>query len=105
MFGSKKEVTVYEACEVLGADGHCLLDVRTHEEVAEVAVSGSLHIPLDRLEHEVHKLRDFDSLHVMCRSGGRSAMATSALQGMGMKHAKNMKGGLLAWKAANLPTQ
>tara|TARA_R110000824_G_scaffold401771_1_gene615723 strand:- start:402624 stop:402938 length:315 start_codon:yes stop_codon:yes gene_type:complete len=104
MFGPK-EVTVHEACEVLGTDGHCLLDVRTHEEVAEAAVPGSLHIPLDRLEDEAHKLKDFDSLHVMCRSGGRSSMATSALHGMGMKHARNMKGGILAWKAANLPTK
>lgn len=104
MFGSKK-VTVHEASEALCVGGHCLLDVRTHEEVAETAVPGSLHIPLDRLEHEVHKLKDFTSLHVMCRSGGRSSMATMTLHGMGMKHAKNVEGGIIAWKAAKLPTK
>jgi len=102
MFGPK-EVTVHEAHEALGTDKHCLVDVRTHDEVAGGAVPGSLHIPLDRLEAQVDKLKDFDSIHVMCRSGGRSSMATSALNGMGMKHAKNVKGGIIAWEAAKLP--
>jgi len=102
MFGPK-EVTVQEAHEALGTDKHCLVDVRTHDEVAGGAVPGSLHIPLDRLEAHVDKLKDFDSIHVMCRSGGRSSMATSALHGIGMKHAKNVKGGIIAWEAAKLP--
>ncbi len=104
MFGPK-EVTVHEAHEALGNDRHCLVDVRTHDEVAAGAVPGSLHIPLDRLEAHVDKLKNFDSIHVMCRSGGRSAMATSALHGIGMTHAKNVKGGIMAWEAAKLPVK
>ena len=108
MFGisfGPKTVSVEEACELLGTDGHCLVDVRTHGEVSEVAVPGALHIPLDRLEAEAHKLKDYMSIHVMCRSGGRSAMATSALHGIGMTHAKNVSGGIIAWQQAKLPTR
>jgi hydroxyacylglutathione hydrolase len=102
MFGPK-EVTVHEAHEALGTDKHCLIDVRTHDEVAGGAVPGSLHIPLDRLEAHVDKLKDFDSIHVMCRSGGRSSIATDILHKMGMKQAINVRGGMLAWQAAKLP--
>lgn len=108
MFGislGPKNVTAQEAHELLGTEGHCLVDVRTHEEVAEVAVPGALHIPLDKLETEAHKLKDYTSIHVMCRSGGRSAMATSALHGIGMTHAKNVSGGIIAWQQAKLPTR
>lgn len=108
MFGisfGPRNVTVTEANELLGTDGHCLVDVRTHDEVAQESVPGALHIPLDRLEAEAHKLKGHDSIHVMCRSGGRSAMATSALHSLGMTHAKNVSGGIMAWKAAKLPTK
>lgn len=102
MFGPK-EVSVEEAYKALGTKGHCLVDVRTPEEVAEVAVPGALTIPLDRIETEGQTLKDFDSIHVMCRSGGRSAIATDILHKMGMKQAINVRGGILAWQAAKLP--
>ncbi len=108
MFGMSfgpKNVTVEEAHATLGSDGHALVDVRTHDEVSEVAVPGALHIPLDRLEAEAHTLKDYSSVHVMCRSGGRSAMATGALHGLGMTHAKNVSGGIIAWQQAKLPTK
>ena len=108
MFGMSfgpKNVTVEEAHATLGSDGHALVDVRTHDEVSEVFVPGALHIPLDRLEVEAHKLKDYESVHVMCRSGGRSAMATSTLHGLGVTHAKNVSGGIIAWQSAKLPTK
>lgn len=108
MFGISRgpqNVSVHEAHEQLGADGHCLLDVRTVEEVSDMRVPGSLNIPLDKLETESHLLTSYTSIHVMCRSGGRSTVATSALHGIGMTHAKNVAGGIMAWSAARLPTK
>ncbi len=108
MFGisfGPKSVSVTEAHTMLGTDGHCLLDVRTRDEVREVSVRGALNIPLDRLEAEAHRLSVYTSIHVMCHSGGRSAMATSLLHNLGMSHAENVSGGVLAWQAARLPTK
>lgn len=107
MFGisfGPKNVTVTDAHAKLGNDGHVLLDVRTHEEVRDVKVPGSLHIPLDRLESEASKLEPYTSIHVMCRSGGRSLMATNQLHDLGMTHAENVAGGITAWQAHKLPT-
>ncbi len=108
MFGisfGPKNVTVTEAHEKIGADGHVLLDVRTREEVREMHVPGSLHIPLDRLEREADKLKDYTSIHVMCRSGGRSAMATQLLHDLGLKQSENVSGGIMAWHAKGFPTK
>lgn len=98
------QVSVHEAYEILGSEGHCLLDVRTVEEVSEIHVPGSLNIPLDRLAAESHRLAPYTSIHVICRSGGRGTVATSALHAVGMTHAKNVSGGIMAWSAAKLPT-
>lgn len=107
MFGfsfGPKSISVTEAHEQLGKDGHCLLDVRTKEEVREVAVPGALNIPLDRLAADASRLSGYTTIHVMCRSGGRSAMATSRLHSLGITQAANVTGGILAWQAAGLPT-
>jgi rhodanese-related sulfurtransferase len=98
-------VTVHEAHRTLGTEGHCLLDVRTEAEVAALAAPGILNIPLDRLAGEAEKLAGYTSLHVICRSGGRSGMAVGLLHQLGMTHALNVEGGMLAWEDAGLPVE
>lgn len=107
MFGltfGPKNVSVTDAHEKLGTEGHCLLDVRTAEEVRESHVPGVLTIPLDQLEGRVAELAPYTSIHVMCRSGGRSAMAAQLLHDLGIKNVENVTGGIIAWKEAHLPT-
>ena len=108
MFGfsfGPKSVSVTEAYEKLGTDGHCLIDVRSREEVRAQGVPGALHIPLERLESEAPSLKDYASIHVMCRSGGRSGMAANMLHGLGLSQVENVTGGIMAWEAAGLPTK
>lgn len=100
----QKLTTVVEASKQLGADKHCLLDVRTEEEFREISVPGALNIPLDRLQSNMDKLAPYSSIHVICRSGGRSAAATDMLQQLGVTNVANVSGGMLAWQAAGLPT-
>lgn len=108
MFGfsfGPKSVSVTEAYEALGTPGHCLLDVRTPAEVREQSIPGALTIPLDRLQAEAGKLKEYSSIHVICRSGGRSSMAVNMLHGLGLSQAENVNGGIMAWSAAGLPTK
>ncbi|VAW33336.1 hypothetical protein MNBD_CPR01-570 [hydrothermal vent metagenome] len=107
MFGfslSPKEVSVKEAFEKIGADGHILLDVRTPGEVREVCVAGSKNISLELLENALEDLRGYTSIHVLCRSGSRSAYATQILHSNGITQAKNVAGGMIAWQQESLPT-
>ena len=44
-------------------------------------------------------------LVVVCASGVRSAKAVTQLKGMGYENAQSLRGGLSAWRAANLPIE
>ena len=106
MFGfslGPKNISVEEAYKKLGTEGHVLLDVRTKDEVRAESVPGALNIPLDSLEARVGELKTYASISVMCRSGGRSAVAANILHGLGITNVMNVSGGILAWEKAGLP--
>lgn len=44
-----------------------------------------------------------DTLHLICQSGGRSAMACQKLETAGYEAVVNLEGGTAAWQAAGLP--
>ena len=107
MFGacSKEPTTdVAGAYARMGTAGHVLLDVRTRDEVRAQGIKGALNIPLDELEGAAGQLAKYEVIDVICRSGGRSAMATQMLHELGLKQARNVSGGMLAWTRADLPT-
>jgi len=93
------DLTVAEY-HALRADGlpHVLLDVRTPSEAAAETLDGVL-VPLDALPARLAELPRAPRMVVHCRSGGRSARAVELLREHGFD-ASNLRGGLLAWKAA-----
>ena len=93
-------VSVQEAFEHLGNEGHTLLDVRQADEVRAAGIAGALHIPLDRLEAEIQRLSPYKSIHVICRSGSRSGVAVNILKARGIDCSSNVSGGILAWQDA-----
>ncbi|MFA6455915.1 MAG: rhodanese-like domain-containing protein [Bacteroidota bacterium] len=82
-----------------------LLDVRTPEEHYNQRISNTPLIPVQELEQRIHELDAFKdrTIIVYCRSGNRSGVATKLLRERGF-NAKNMLGGILKWKAEQLPT-
>lgn len=66
-------------------DGAVLLDVRTPTEFAAGHLPGAVNIPLQDLGVRMSELDPDRKLVVYCRSGGRSAGATSALKGAGFQ--------------------
>jgi len=79
-----------------------VLDVREDDEWAAGHIDGAIHIPLTELPGRLHELPDADRLVVICRSGARSARATTYLQQIGIE-AVNLDGGMKAWSAAGRP--
>jgi len=88
------------------ADGRYLLvDVREPNEVAAEAYPGAVVVPLSSFDP-----RDIADPHgkqvvFACRSGKRSVTASLAAQAGGLAYDKHLAGGMLAWKAAGLPTK
>ncbi len=83
-------------------DDAVLLDVREDDEWAAGHAPGAVHLPLGELAGRLGELPDGGTLHVICRSGGRSAKATAYLNANGWD-AVNVAGGMLGWHAANRP--
>lgn len=81
-----------------------LIDVREASELASDGfIEGVEHVPLGRVADVARQWNTDDELVIVCRSGGRSAAAASALCGMGFHRVSNMAGGMIAYKAAGLP--
>jgi rhodanese-related sulfurtransferase len=88
------------------ADGRYLLvDVREPNEVAVDAYPGAVVVPLSSFDP--HAIPDPKGKQVVfaCRSGKRSVTASLAAQAGGLAYDRHLAGGMLAWKAAGLPTR
>lgn len=82
-----------------------LLDCRTADEYKEGHIEGALNIDQkqgDFVEKAKALLSKDKKIAIYCRSGRRSANAAGKLAAEGFQ-CVNLKGGILAWKGANLP--
>jgi hydroxyacylglutathione hydrolase len=77
-----------------------VLDVRNASEYAAGHIPGAQHIPVGHLAERLKEIPRDKPLVVHCQSGGRSAIATSVLQALGLTSAEDMRGGYSAWIAA-----
>jgi rhodanese-related sulfurtransferase len=84
-------------------DGDFLLDVREDDEWSAGHAPGALHIPMSDFVARYGELTEAapqdGRVHVICRSGGRSAQVTMYLAQQGVD-AVNVDGGMGAWEAA-----
>lgn len=97
------------------AEGYKVLDVREPGEYLVAAIPGAINIPRGVLEPAADLnypganpvLRDArdDKWLVVCKSGGRAALATKTLQEMGFTHVVNMIGGMDSWVEAGGATE
>jgi rhodanese-related sulfurtransferase len=97
------QITVFDLREEMQRDDLVVLDVRMPAEWEASHIPGALHFPLDGLQHSMRALDRDCSLAVHCKSGYRSAIATSLLQSAGFSHVMNVSGGYDAWIAAGFP--
>jgi sulfur-carrier protein adenylyltransferase/sulfurtransferase len=83
-----------------GGSAPSLIDVREPDEWEADRLSGAEHIPLGRLEKEVHRVTALErEIVVYCRSGARGAEAGRRLRAFGVRRVRNLEGGLLRYRA------
>ncbi|NIR38344.1 MAG: rhodanese-like domain-containing protein [Actinobacteria bacterium] len=73
-----------------------LIDVREPDEVATGTLPGAINIPLAELPGRIDELDRSRTVVLLCRSGGRSAMAAEFLTNQGFDDVVNLAGGMLA---------
>ncbi|MFC2021677.1 rhodanese-like domain-containing protein [Chloroflexota bacterium] len=83
-----------------------IIDVRTPEEFAEGYIENAVNIDFysKTFRDELDNLDKNKTYLIYCRSGGRSGKALDIMAELGFKEAYNTLGGIIAWKAAELPT-
>jgi glyoxylase-like metal-dependent hydrolase (beta-lactamase superfamily II)/rhodanese-related sulfurtransferase len=81
-----------------------IIDVRRSGEWAAGHIGHANLKPLHKLRTLLDDLNSQQPLAVYCRSGYRSSIGTSLLQGAGFKQVMNVVGGFDAWEAHKLPT-
>ena len=82
-----------------------LVDVREVDEYVSLRVADTLLVPLSELVARIADLPRDRPLMLLCHSGARSGRATLFLLGQGFADVRNVSGGMVAWRAAGLPTR
>lgn len=93
------------AIQLINHQGAVVLDIRDPEEYRQGHVLNSVHIPLAQLRNNAKPLQKHRSKAIItvCRSGARSLQAGRVLRQHGFETVYNLKGGIQAWRSANLP--
>ena len=100
-----EDYDVKEFAELIADSNVVILDVRKADEFADGHIKGAILIDQfqsDFVEQAKAKLPKDKTIAIYCRSGRRSANAAGKLADIGYK-CVNLKGGILAWKEANMP--
>lgn len=75
-----------------------VLDVREPAEYAFGHIPGAVNIPLGELEKRFEELNKDEEIHIICRTGTRSDLASQQLTEKGFKNVKNVVPGMDKWK-------
>ncbi len=102
---SVRDLTPEEVAAGLRDGRMVLVDVREPNETAVERFPDAAIVPLS--DFDPNAIPDPQGREVVfaCRSGRRSVTASLAAQQHGFPYASHLAGGILAWKAAGLPTE
>lgn len=100
------EVSPTEAVLLINRENALVLDVRSDTEFAGGHIADARNIPLAQLAERIDELRKYQQkpIVVNCQSGVRTNSACAQLKKAGFTRLYNLRGGMNAWKQANLPT-
>jgi phage shock protein E len=103
---SPVRVGVPEWMQAAQSPGTVVIDVRTPEEFNSGHVQGALNIPVESPDFaaQVSALDPGTTYAIYCRSGNRSAVATSEMGSMGFTYIYDLEGGFTDLEAAGMPT-
>jgi rhodanese-related sulfurtransferase len=98
-------LTPQEVAQGLAEGRILLVDVREPSEVAIESYPQAVLVPMSQFDPAAIPDPAGKEVVFACRSGQRSVTASLAAQDAGFPYASHLAGGILAWKAAGLPTK
>ncbi|MGK0410856.1 MAG: rhodanese-related sulfurtransferase [Shewanella psychromarinicola] len=113
-----REVSTRELHTAMSKPDVVIIDVREHEEFLTGHIEGAINFPRGVLEMKIHEhplvshhcewvlalteLAQKD-IYLICRTGGRSALAAASLQNMGFSKPLSVAGGMMQWQQDEFP--
>jgi rhodanese-related sulfurtransferase len=98
-----KEVSLADAPQAI-QNADILLDVREADEYASGHIPGAIHMSRGMLEFKLSSNSELSArdlkIVLYCKTSGRAALASKALQEMGYQHVQSISGGFDAWVEA-----
>ena len=95
-----------------------IIDVREHEEFLTGHIEGAVNLPRGVLEMKIHEHPSVShhcewqlalnelaekEIYLICRTGGRSALAAASLLNMGFTKPYSVAGGMIQWQQDGFP--
>jgi rhodanese-related sulfurtransferase len=102
---SVRDLTPAEVARGLAEGRMLLVDVREPNETALERFPDAVLVPLSTFDPAAIPSSAGREVVFACRSGRRSVTASLAAQERGYAYGSHLAGGILAWKAAGLPTE
>lgn len=100
-----ENLTVEQVAAGLRAGRMLLVDVRELNETAAESYPEGVIVPLSCFDPAAIPDPEGRQVVFACRSGRRSVTASLVAQDRGYPYKSHLAGGILAWKAAGLPTK
>ncbi len=106
-FRAGREVSVFEAVQLINRQDAVVIDVRDTGEYEAGHLANAKHVAEKQLTDRLQDLEKFKSrpMIVVCHSGMRSGTAVQVLRRSGFDQAVNMRGGIGAWQQAGMPLE
>jgi rhodanese-related sulfurtransferase len=98
-------LTPAEVAAGLEAGRILLVDVREYNETGVESYPDAVIVPLSAFDPSAIPDPEGKQVVFACRSGRRSVTASLAAQDQGYPYKAHLAGGIIAWKAAGLPTR
>src|SRR5262245_12094679 len=102
--GRVRDLTPEEVARGMTEGRMLLVDIREPNETAVERFPGAVDVPMSTFDPAAIDVQGREVV-LACRSGNRSARLSVALQDAGVPYNAPLAGGILAWKAAGLPTE
>ena len=99
-------IPLERAQEEIGAGAATLIDVREQNEWDESHLAAATHVPQAEVAERIDELIPDRNARVLlyCRTDNRSARIADLLEGLGYGNVAVIRGGIVAWEEAGLPT-
>ncbi|GJL78848.1 MAG: rhodanese [Nitrospinaceae bacterium] len=85
---------------------HLILDVRSPEEFNEGHIKGAQNTPHEEVGSIVDELKNYETVYVHCKMGGRAKMASQVLNNSGLSNIVCVgDGGMQRWREKGWPLE